>query len=141
LKTSILIFILGTLAAGPVVAQENVASSSRISTAATAVTITDQSEAIIDEASSASEGRLTSTGLGEAASRQDNGKASHSVEQSFDFDYSDDRIEHAIDQRIIDRLSLFDRPDDGSSGRYGVSLDLENEDSDWSFEVTFTVEF
>jgi len=105
------------------------------------VTITDQSEAIIDEASSASEGRLTSAGLGEVASRRDHGKASHSVSQSFDFDYSDDRIERAVDQRTIDRLGLFDRPDNGGSSRYSVSLDLDNEDTDWSFEVTFTVEF
>jgi hypothetical protein len=36
---------------------------------------------------------------------------------------------------------LFDRSDDGGSGRYSVSLDLENEDSDWSFEVSVTMEF
>ena len=123
-------------------AAEDVASSSRISTAATAVTITDQSEAIIGEASSASEGRVTSIGLAEQpALRRDHGKASHSVSQSFDFDYGDDRIERAIDERTIDRLGLFDRSDDGRSGRYSVSLDLDNEDTDWSFEVTFTVEF
>ena len=46
----------------------------------------------------------------------------------------------AIDERIIDRLGLFDRSEDGS-GRYSVSLDLENEDSDWNFEVTVTMEF
>ena len=49
--------------------------------------------------------------------------------------------EHAIDERIIDRLGLFDPPDSGQSTCYSVSLDLENEDSDWSFEVTVTVEF
>ena len=49
--------------------------------------------------------------------------------------------EHAIDERIIDRLGLFDPPDSGQSTRCSVSLDLENEDSDWSFEVTVTVEF
>ena len=49
--------------------------------------------------------------------------------------------EHAIDERIIDRLGLFDPSDSGQSSRYSVSLDLENEDSDWSFEVTVTVEF
>jgi hypothetical protein len=48
--------------------------------------------------------------------------------------------ESTIDERIIDRLGLFDRLDDGSAG-YSVSLDLENEDSDWSFEVTVTMEF
>ena len=49
--------------------------------------------------------------------------------------------EHAIDERIIDRLGLFDRSESGQSSRYSVELDLENEDSDWSFEVTVTVEF
>jgi hypothetical protein len=128
------------LAARPVVAQENVASSSRTSTAAKAVTITDQSEAIIGEASSASEGRVTSIDVAEQpALRSDHGKANHS--QSFGLDYGDDRIERAIDERTIDRLGLFDRSDDGRSGRYNVSFDLENEDSDWSFEVTVTVEF
>jgi hypothetical protein len=49
--------------------------------------------------------------------------------------------EHAIDERIIDRLGLFDPSDGSQSSRYSVELDLENEDSDWSFEVTVTVEF
>jgi hypothetical protein len=49
--------------------------------------------------------------------------------------------EHAIDKSIIDRLGVFDPPDSGQYTRYSVSLDLENEDSDWSFEVTVTVEF
>jgi hypothetical protein len=49
-------------------------------------------------------------------------------------------FEHAIDQRIIDRLGLFDRPDEGS-GRYSVSLNVEKEDSDRNFEVTVTMEF
>ena len=35
---------------------------------------------------------------------------------------------------------VFDAPDSKSS-RYNVELELENEDSDWSFEVTVTVEF
>jgi hypothetical protein len=48
--------------------------------------------------------------------------------------------EGVIDKRIIDRLSFFDAPDSKSS-RYNVELELENEDSDWSFEVTVTVEF
>jgi hypothetical protein len=56
-------------------------------------------------------------------------------------DQSDQIFERAIDERIIDRLGLFDRSDDGGSGRYSLSLDLENEDSDWSFEVTVTMEF
>jgi len=52
-----------------------------------------------------------------------------------------DRIfERAIDERTIDRLGLFDRSDDGAS-RYGISLDLENEDGDWNFEITVTMEF
>ena len=57
-------------------------------------------------------------------------------------DYGNNQmVEHAIDERIIDRLGLFERSDDSGSGRYSISLDLENEDSDWSFEVTVTVEF
>jgi hypothetical protein len=56
--------------------------------------------------------------------------------------YGDNQMaEHAIDERIIDRLGLFDPSDSGQSNRYSVELDLENEDSDWSFEVTVTVEF
>ena len=47
----------------------------------------------------------------------------------------------AIDKRIIDRLGLFDSSDSGQSTRYNVELELENEDSDWSFQVTVTVEF
>jgi hypothetical protein len=50
-------------------------------------------------------------------------------------------FERAIDEHFIERLGLFDRPDDGGSGRYSLSVDLENEDSDWSFEVTVTMEF
>ena len=49
-------------------------------------------------------------------------------------------FERAIDERIIDRLGLFDRSDDRSA-RYGISLDVENEDGDWNFEVTVTMEF
>jgi hypothetical protein len=60
----------------------------------------------------------------------------------FNLDYSNDQMaEHAIDERIIDRLGLFDPSDGSQSSRYSVSLDLENEDSDWSFEVTVTMEF
>jgi len=47
----------------------------------------------------------------------------------------------AIDQRIIDRFVSFEPPDSSSSSRYSISLDLENEDRDWSFEVTVTMEF
>jgi hypothetical protein len=63
------------------------------------------------------------------------------AEIGFNLDYGNNQMaEHAIDEHIIDRLGLFDSSDGGSS-RYSVSLDLENEDSDWSFEVTVTVEF
>jgi len=54
---------------------------------------------------------------------------------------SDQMAEYAIDERILDRLGLFEAPDSGQSTRYNVELALENEDSDWSFEVTVTVEF
>ena len=64
------------------------------------------------------------------------------AEAGLNLDYGDDQMaEHAIDERIIDRLGLFDPSDSGQSTRYSVSLDLENEDSDWSFEVTVTIEF
>ncbi len=49
--------------------------------------------------------------------------------------------ERAIEESIIDRLGLFDPSDSGQFTRYSVSLDLENEDSDWSFEVAVTMEF
>jgi hypothetical protein len=55
-------------------------------------------------------------------------------------DQADQIFERVIDERIIDRLGLFDRSNDGS-GRYDISLDLENEDGEWSFEVTVTMEF
>jgi hypothetical protein len=54
-------------------------------------------------------------------------------------DQVDQIFERAIDERIIDRLGLLDRSDDGS-GR-DISLDFENEDGEWSFEVTVTMEF
>jgi hypothetical protein len=54
---------------------------------------------------------------------------------------SDQMAEYAIDERILDRLGLLDPSDSGQSSRYSVELELENEDSDWSFEVTVTVEF
>ena len=64
------------------------------------------------------------------------------ADAGFNLDYGNDQMaEHAIDERIIDRLGLFDPSDSGQSTRYSVELDLENEDSDWSFEVTVTVEF
>jgi hypothetical protein len=64
------------------------------------------------------------------------------AEAGFNLDYGNDRMTaRALDERIIDRLGLFDPSDSGQSNRYSVELDLENEDSDWSFEVTVTVEF
>ena len=64
------------------------------------------------------------------------------AEAGFNLDYGNDRmITRALDERIIDRLGLFDPSDSGQSTRYSVELDVENEDSDWSFEVTVTVEF
>ena len=97
MKLSIFIFILTTLLAGSVVAEENGALFSRTFTAAEGV---------------------------------------------FNLEYGNDRIaEYAIDEAIIDRLGLFDPSDSGQSARYSVSLDLEKEDGDWSFEVTVTMEF
>jgi len=64
------------------------------------------------------------------------------AEAGFHLDYGSDQMtEHAIDERTIDRLELFEVSDSGRSTRYNVELDLQNEDSDWSFEVTVTVEF
>jgi len=64
------------------------------------------------------------------------------AEHGFDLGYGNDQMaDHAIDQRIIDRLGLFDASDSSQSSRYNVELDLENEDSDWSFEVSVTIEF
>ena len=64
------------------------------------------------------------------------------AEARLNLDYGDDQMaEHAIDERIIDRLGLFDSSESGQSTHYSVELDLENEDSDWSFEVTVTIEF
>ena len=47
----------------------------------------------------------------------------------------------AIDELIIYRLVSFEPSDSGPSSRYSISLDLEDEDSAWSFEVTVTMEF
>ena len=64
------------------------------------------------------------------------------AEAGLNLDHGNNQMaEHTIDERIIDRLGLFDPSDSGQSARYNVSLDLENEDGDWSFEVTVTVEF
>ena len=63
------------------------------------------------------------------------------AEAGFPLGHRNDPLgEDAIDRRIIDRLELFDA-NSGKSSRYNVELNLENEDSDWSFEVTVTVEF
>ena len=60
----------------------------------------------------------------------------------FNLGYGNDQMaDHGIDQCTIDRLGLFDPSDGSQSSRYSVELDLENEDSDWSFGVTVTVEF
>jgi len=53
---------------------------------------------------------------------------------------SDQMAEHAMNERLLDRLGLFDAPASKSS-RYNVELELENEDKDWSFEITVMVEF
>jgi hypothetical protein len=64
------------------------------------------------------------------------------AEAGFNLAYSNDQMTaRAIGERTIDRLGLFDPSDSSQSSRYSVELDLENEDSDWSFEVTVTVEF
>jgi hypothetical protein len=69
-------------------------------------------------------------------------RTSTTAEGGFNLGYGNDQMaDHAIDQRIIDRLGLFDSSDKGQSSRYNVELELENEDSDWSFQVTVTVEF
>jgi ribosomal protein S16 len=69
-------------------------------------------------------------------------RMSTTADPGFNLDYCNYRMgERAIDERIIERLGLFDPSNDGQSTRYSVSLDLENEDSDWSFEVTVTMEF
>ena len=69
-------------------------------------------------------------------------RTSTTAEGGFHLGYGNDLMaDHAIDQRIIDRLELFDPFDGSQSSLYSVDLDLENEDSDWSFEVTVTVEF
>ena len=71
---------------------------------------------------------------------QEKGVSSATAEAASITDQAGQIFERAIDERIIDRLGLFDRSDDGSA-RYGISLDLENEDGDWNFEVAVTMEF
>ena len=69
-------------------------------------------------------------------------RTSATAEAGFNLGYGSGQMtEHAIDQRIIDRLGLFDPAEGNQSSRYGVELDVENEDNDWSFEVTVTMEF
>ena len=69
-------------------------------------------------------------------------RKSTSAKAGFDLGYGSGQMtEHAVDQRIIDRLGLFDASDSGQSTRYNVELEVENEDNDWSFQVTVTVEF
>jgi hypothetical protein len=64
------------------------------------------------------------------------------AEADFNLAHSNDQMTaRAIGERTVDLLGSFDPSDSGQSTRYSVSLDLENEDSDWSFEVTVTVEF
>jgi len=68
-------------------------------------------------------------------------RSSTTAEAGFNLGYGSRQMtEYGVDQRIIDRLGLFNAPD-SKSCRYNVELELENEDSDWSFEVTITVEF
>ena len=64
------------------------------------------------------------------------------AEAGFNLAYSNDQMTaRAIGERTVDLLGSFDPSDSGQPTRYTVSLDLENEDSDWSFEVTVTMEF
>jgi hypothetical protein len=69
---------------------------------------------------------------------QENGASSSPTAEAV---WVTEMAERTIDERIIDRLASFDSSDGDRSGRYSVSLDLENEDSDWNFEVTVTMEF
>ena len=71
----------------------------------------------------------------------ENGASSATKETVSITGQADQIFERGIDQRTIGRLGLFDRSEDDGSGRYSVSFDLENEDSDWNFEVSVTMEF
>jgi hypothetical protein len=67
---------------------------------------------------------------------------STAAEAGSNLDYTNDQMTaRAIGERSIDLLGLFDSADRGQSSRYSVKLDVENEDRDWSFEVTLTVDF
>jgi len=69
-------------------------------------------------------------------------RTSTAAEAGFNLGYSNDRITtRAIGERTIDLLGMFDSSDSGKSSRYNIELELENDDSDWSFEVSVTVEF
>ena len=69
-------------------------------------------------------------------------RRSTATEAGFHLNYGNDQMtEYAIDERTIDRIGLFEASDSGQSTRYNVELDVENEDSDWSFQVTVTIEF
>ena len=64
------------------------------------------------------------------------------AEAGSNLDYTNDQMTaRAIGERTVDLLGMFDSPNSDKSSRYNVKLDLENEDSDWSFQVTVTVEF
>ena len=64
------------------------------------------------------------------------------ADDGFNFAYNNDPMTaRTIGERTIDLLGSSDVPDGGQSSRYSISLDLENEDRDWSFEVTVTMEF
>jgi hypothetical protein len=68
--------------------------------------------------------------------------ASTAVEAGSNLGYTNDQMTaRAIGERSIDLLGLFDSADGAQSSRYSVKLDVENEDTDWSFEVTISVEF
>ena len=69
-------------------------------------------------------------------------RAFAAADAGFNLAYSNDQMTaRAIGERTVDLLGMFDASNSGQSSRYNVSLDLENEDSDWSFEVGVTVEF
>jgi hypothetical protein len=88
---------------------------------------------------------LAMLAVGSVVAQEDSASSpptSAAVQAGFNLDYGNNQIAgRAIDERIIDRYVSFDPSDDGGSSRYSVSADLENEDSDWSFEVTLTMEF
>jgi len=88
---------------------------------------------------------LASLTAGFIAAEQNNTLSSRTFETEeagYNFAYTNDPMApRMIGERSIDLLGSFNPPDSGKSSRYNVELALENEDSDWSFEVTVTVEF